>query len=112
MYPLHIFSMKLSRAVHTLVGDRVQNPTISNSLIISPPQSNSGHEWHFDEPLSNATFDTLNLQLLMLVLLSDVEEENSGTMFIEGSPQALAQQLKQNPKGVDLSVNATLPNKI
>ena len=105
--PLHVFSTKLSRAVHTLVGDRCPRPSISNRLLIAPPAKKVHHQaWHVDEPLPNATFPQMKLSLLMLVLLSDVQEEGSGTMFLEGSPAALGQKLAASNQGLNLSAGS------
>jgi hypothetical protein len=56
-----------------------------------------------DEPHQEARFKDLRLNLLVLVLLSDVTRPGDGTAFIEGSAQEVARRIAASGGCLDLS---------
>lgn len=107
--PIRLFSERADAAVDLLLGgqNRLARPGFSNFLILHRGAPRAERErvfWHVDEPSAEARLDTLRLGLLVLVLLSDVEDPRDGTAFIPGSAGALARRLA-GAEGLDLSDN-------
>jgi len=109
--PFRAYSPELARAIDTLVGgqERLSRVGFSNYTIFAP--GSLSHEslrterrlWHVDEPHQEARFEDLRLNLLAVVLLSDVTRPGDGTAFVEGSAQEVARRIAASGGCLDLS---------
>ncbi len=104
MVPVHLVSTELAATVDALVGgDEGFKPLFSDHLHISrvnrPSQPNDDG-FHLDETPADGRVDNQYLNLLGLVLLTDVDEKDGPTIFLPESPPLIARALQQGD-GID-----------
>ncbi len=118
--PFRAYSSAVARAVDTLVGgtERLARPGFSNSVVFERGKHDpaealnpAGVHWHMDEPSARMRFQDLRLNLLALVLLSDVDHAACGTAFVQGSAQEIARRVAGAGGVLDVTAAGGLPRE-
>lgn len=104
------FSPKLWTLLQSIVGSSLEAAELSDYLVLNLNENrgpvacaSDAHGWHVDDPSAGMSLTSLRNGLVLVMLFSDCEEGEGGTLLLDGSAHVVARHLHDHPDGVDLS---------
>lgn len=104
------FSSKLWALLRSIAGSSLEAAELSDYLVLNlnegrgpVARASDAHGWHVDDPSAGMSLTSLRNGLVLVMLFSDCEEGEGGTLLLDGSAHVVAGHLHDRPEGVDLS---------
>lgn len=109
------FSPKLWALLQRIAGPSLQTTELSDYLVLNlredhgpVTQVSDAHGWHVDDPSAGMSLASLRNGLVLVMLFSDCDIGEGGTLLLDGSADLVARHLHESTDGVDLSDAARL----